>query len=562
VRFVALVVDVVLIAAIAAGLAIACGWAGTFHAGPWMVKATSAHNPIAIAAAALVIRSLAPEAPFLAVVPILALPRRALHGWHRVHDGLLGLGGHRATQCLFAIMAASLVLKLALAYLHPGFWTGDDVEIHEMTFARLFGHSWLAWNIRSPFYPLGFIYPFQALVAAAGYADPASLVLAGRSVVATFTVATLWLTFHVARRVFASVPVALLSVLILATNKLHVATGTTELPRPVAAFFVLAAFWLLTASRRDAAACIAGSLIGVAAAMRFSEEVFLVPAVLQMCAARRWRAVLMISVGFAVVALTTLGAIDAVYWGQPFHSLTNVVDFTLTRRLSTRGFQPWYEYVRAIPSWTNAAAIALAIYGAVSLRLWAVAGWACVPMLMLSILPHKEPRYLVPILPFFAMLVSAGLWQAIVWVSTSAPTIDDRLRERAALILAAAVLAVLMTEPTEYVLPRGDDGIAIARYIAANGATDGVVAEEAWNIGGRIYLSEANPLLDIDASNLRDRARLATIIRTPGVKWLVLQEEHLRGSDCESTIAAAGFDRVVLPGASAYRVYRRRGPIA
>src|SRR5207247_2142116 len=180
---------------------------------------------------------------------------------------LLHLSARRAAPWLGAVMLASLVLKLALAYRHPGFWTGDDVEIHEMTFARLFGHPWHGWDIRSPVYPLGFVYPIQALVAKAGHTDPASLVFAGRAVVAAFTIATLWLTFHVARQVFASnaasrdgvpnaaaalgapgcparevvldqrgraasMPIAVFSVLILATNKLHVMTGTTELPRP------------------------------------------------------------------------------------------------------------------------------------------------------------------------------------------------------------------------------------------------------------------------------------------------------------------------------------------
>ena len=81
---------------------------------------------------------------------------------------------------MLLLIVVITVVKLANAALYPGFFSGDDVEIHEMTFARLFGWNWTAWDLRNAFYPMVFIYPIQALLAGMGIDDTATLVFAGR----------------------------------------------------------------------------------------------------------------------------------------------------------------------------------------------------------------------------------------------------------------------------------------------------------------------------------------------------------------------------------------------
>jgi hypothetical protein len=551
-RVAVLALEVVAIVALLAAAAIAIGFAGTFHAGPWAVRMTSPRNPLTIAAVALVIRSLVPHLPLRGLIPASIPGRQAADAWSAAHDRLLTITPQQASVFVFAVMAASLAVKLLLAYRHPGFWIGDDVEIHEMTFAKIFGYTWRPWALRSPVYPLGIIYPVQAVLVGARQTDPARLIFAGRALVATFTVATLWLTFHVARRRFDSPPVAILAVLILATNKLHVATGTTELPRPVASFFVLLAFWLLMTSRRSASAGAAGALIGIAAAMRFSEEIFVLPALIQLALARRWSSGIAFLTGFAIACAIAFGAVDLLYFGEPFFSLRHIVDFTLIRQQSTRGFEPWYEYVRAIPSWTHVAVVAAAVYAAIELRPWTLIAWTAIPVIALSALPHKEPRYLVPMLPYFSMLAAAGLWRSIVLVRHA-----PRRRQPAALTLAAVVAAVLLTEPMGYLLPRSDDGVAVARYIAAHDATGGVLAEPVWNLGGRLYLPRSDPFVVVDQSLMSERPQFETRIRDRNLVWLVFQDRDVRRLGYERLFADAGFEEVKGLGGS-YRVFRRR----
>ena len=553
-------IDVIAVIAALTAVAVLTGFSASFHVGRFSVSVTSAHNPLLILAILVVFRSLTPSIRVFRAINISALPARALVGWCHVHDRVRDLPREDALRTTVFLAAVSLAMKLSLAYAHPGFWTGDDVEIHEMTFARLFGFHWQAWNLRSPFYPMAVIYPVQGLLVHGGLSNTHALVFSGRAIVATCSAATLVVLFAVCWRTFGSVPIALISVLILATNKLHTMTGTTELPRPVSALLVLAAFAAVSQSRRITTSFVAGALVGTAAAMRFSEEIFAAPAVLQLSLERRWVEILAFGCGFAAIALFVLGPVDQLYWGESFFSLRHMVDFTLVQRLSTRGYQPWYEYIRAVPEWTNVGVAAAAITGAVLLRRHALVLWTVIPVATLSALPHKEPRYLVPVLPYFAMLAGYSVWQLIIWLRHPHESDANDRRISVAGTLTAAVIAIVLTEPTGYVLPRTDDAVACARYIARVGPRDGVAAAQLWNIGGRIYLPLAEPLIDLDPIRMATPDQFGAAIGMASVKWIVLPDRVARRSDYERTLVIAGFDAIVTPFSprSTYRLYRRR----
>src|SRR4030081_1112955 len=126
------------------------------------------------------------------------------------------------------------VVKLAAAWCLPGFFSGDDVEIHEMTFAALFGHAWPVWELRSPFFPMAFVFPAPRWALALGAARPEHLVFAGRVVVALLSTLVVPLTWLAARRLSSqSSGIPLLAALLVAVNKLQMSFGSSELPRPV-----------------------------------------------------------------------------------------------------------------------------------------------------------------------------------------------------------------------------------------------------------------------------------------------------------------------------------------
>ena len=548
----ALIVGVALVV-----LAIALTGGADLDAGGVTIRAHSVGNPIAALLALLAIRYLARfRRPFLGREQwsLARIDQQAIDLVGRVRSGLVRFGAEdtRVRRFLLWTMAAALLFKIGAAVIHPGFFSGDDVEIHEMTFARLFDREWPIWDLRSAFYPMTFIYPAQRLLLFAGIDGPGALVLAGRLVVAVISTLSIPLLFFAARRLYPA-PVALIATCVFAVSFLHIGFGSTELPRPVATAFVLGGYACLLDARWSRAA-LAGALFGIAAALRFSEVVFLLPAVVHLAAERRiGRAAMAVGAAAATAAAIQIVS-DQLFWGTPLHSLRAFADFTLVAGLSSRGYEPWHFYLSNPVAWTTVPVFVLAI-AATSRANWRVAIWFWLPLVVLSCLPHKEPRYLIPASPFFALLAAIGLWRAIELVSAPAAP-GDRVRPApAAALLAVALLATLplaaLQEVSRYDLGRSDADVRLAREVVA-GRPRGVAVEQLWRWGGRVYLRDVDVVHDVAPGS-------PAPADDPGVTLVALRRETCARLDCDAALAAAGFAERRTPAAAAsgYRVFGR-----
>ena len=79
--------------------------------------------------------------------------------WRFVANADAWLGSVRASSAhkylaLLVILAVSV--RILNAWLSAGFYSGDDVEIQEMTISALRGAAWPIWDLRSPIYPFLF----------------------------------------------------------------------------------------------------------------------------------------------------------------------------------------------------------------------------------------------------------------------------------------------------------------------------------------------------------------------------------------------------------------------
>ncbi len=491
-------------------------------------------------------------------LPLRTFPARVTGWYERLSARAAGWTRRDLNRYVLAIVVITAALKVFNALAYPGFFSGDDVEVHEMTFARLFGYPSNSWSLRSPFFPFAFIYPVQRLLVLGGITDTRLLVIAGRLVVIAFSSAAVWLLFRVAVRRLDDRLIAAVAVLFFGFSRLQLTFGSAEFPRPVATLFILAAYGCLLPGRRVASTVWAGALLAIGGTLRFGEYVFLAPALATLALERRWRdsAVMLLAFGGATVCLLSVS--DGLYWGAPLYSLRHAVDYTIVQRLSSRGYEPIYEYVLSLGGWSNLVYVALSLAalgaGARDLVLWT---WA--PVAILSLLPHKEPRYLVAVGPFLAMSAALGLRHLLARLAAWGDERRLRLRlvQRATWLLVLCAVAALLFEASAFRFRRSASGISVARYITAHGG-GGAAVEQLWRAGGHLYLRNVHPLVDLQIDSHSEPNTLDQVLDNPEVRWIAVHRLTGR-ANMDETLARAGFDRAFTAADSVvYDLYERR----
>jgi hypothetical protein len=305
-------------------------------------------------------------------------------------------------------------------------------------------------------------------------------------------------------------------------------------------------------ARYSAAA--AGLLIGVGAALRFSEVVFIAPAAADLALQRRYREMSACVATFAVAAAACIGVADALYWGDPFFSLNSAFTYTVVDRLSSRGYEPVLHYLMSLNEWTSVPVFVCAIAGCFG-RWRRIALWWVVPMAILSALPHKEARYLVPVLPFYCISAAFGVGRLARLVATGLPFRGRVPAQWAALWLLVLFGSALVFEIGGFRFRKSSDGIVAARHIRSVGCSGAVAFEQSWRAGGRLYLRPCE-VRDIDPDRAGDFTYLRAIVQAPDVEWVVLRT---RGSDAAQRALerGSGFAFQPIPEAAGYVAARR-----
>jgi hypothetical protein len=205
-----------------------------------------------------------------------------------------------------------------------------------------------------------------------------------------------------------------------------------------------------------------------------------------------------------VLAVTAMGAIAGLcrdrplLLGEAFHSVRSALDYTIVHRLSSRGYQHPLWYSRHCLNGSTRSVFAVAFL-AVSNRTRDAALWALAPLLLLSLLPHKEARYAIPVVPFVCILAVAAL-------KASRTRAEGRHPSRRIPVALVAVLSCLGVahDVAHWRLPRtDDDAIRTGASGRDSGRSRELAIEQAWRMGGRVYLDRYR-FSDLDPGLLDD----------------------------------------------------------
>lgn len=488
-RSTAVLVDTLIVFCLGTIAVIAITGGGIFRIGTIHVSARSVGNPLIALYALATVRLF-----LMRALPLFGFSHFSLEDVTdnsaavvlRIRRRLNALDDTAIARALMAIAGISIILRSINTIGHPGFFSGDDVEVHEMTFRRLFGYQWPIWELRNAFYPLVFVFPAQAVAAQLGVLKTDTLIAIGRIVVLTLSSLSIWLVYRIASHL-RDRATAILAAVLFASSRLHIWFGSSELPRPVASVFILAAFLILQRSG-DRRSALAGTLLGIGGSLRFGELIYFVPAAVHLALDRRWRELALVGSSGSAAALLVVGISDALYWGTPFSSAWHIVNYTVLTAQSSRGFQPAWYYLVSATDWTNYAVLGLSLYALFVLKnrpaLW---GW--LPIAMLSALPHKEARYVIAAQPLLCIAAATAFWHVLEFDGSKG---KGRLWRFVAI---AAVVGAIAFELGNWRFRRDDASVRMAQQIARERPSI-VLAEQSWRLGGHLYLSDAQ-LVDV-----------------------------------------------------------------
>jgi hypothetical protein len=259
-----------------------------------------------------------------------------------------------------------------------------------------------------------------------------------------------------------------------------------------AALLVMAAEALSREDVRPRSGLWGGAALGLGFVARYGSLPAVIAAALWLALRRRWRTLAWAGLGLVLVLLG-LGVLDWVSWGRPWHSVQEWFRFNVLSDAAAQmfGTEPagyyWPILWTETPLWVWPALVV----GVFFLRPPVGSAGTMAAALLLALLrtPHKEERFLYPVLVLLVLEAAPGLGALIERLPKLAP--------RLVLALGALVATLLAAPPT--VDLRGDQFRALVKSARPPETTGLLIVNEGlWGAGGFFYVGKRIPWLTCD----------------------------------------------------------------
>jgi phosphatidylinositol glycan class B len=345
------------------------------------------------------------------------------------------------------VLLLAALPRLGLAWFEHGVNHPDEIfQMLEPAHRWVYGYGIQSWEFkegaRSWLLP-GLLALLWKGLAGLGLSDPLTLVPLLRMPFVALSVYGVFLSSRLARRWTSDASTsdvsgglaALLSAFAPLALVLDFRTTTEAASAPVVLLALLA-----MADKRTARA---GAYLALLVFLRPTNGVIGLGAVLSLLLERRFRDSFRLGLG-ALPVMVAGGLLDWATWGRPFHHLVQYLKFNwLDSGADIFGVQPAYTYVLLLLSCAPLLVLFILPVVVTLLRKvpqsrtsLVVAG---VYLVVISMLGHKEARFLLPILPLLATLTAAGVATLVApWLDRHATAAQTR----ALTLVAAAVLVV------------------------------------------------------------------------------------------------------------------------
>ncbi len=319
------------------------------------------------------------------------------------------------------ILVLAAIPRLHFAWTDAGtYWPDENFQTIEQAHRVAFGYGFIPWEFRlgarSWLFPgfLGLYWKFLDLI---GFHESQQLVPLAKSLMVVFFVSGLWASMRIAEKLEGK-SAARLAGMIGATFPASLVYSSRVMTEMASVPFILFAA-LLMLERGRGRNLTAGVLASLSIFLRYQNGLVAVWLLLMLLVARRWADARWYTLGATAMGLAG-GALDWITWGAPFKSFWVYVKFNLIEgKAADFGTAPFNYY--ADHMWLSVGfPLAVLILGflVAAWRHWGFALIGVFYVLLHSFVPHKELRFIMPIVPLMLTLSAIGL--ARIWSKANA----------------------------------------------------------------------------------------------------------------------------------------------
>lgn len=330
-----------------------------------------------------------------------------------VGDGGTWVPSAASASSLFCalILAAGAVPRLWAAWFDQGiFWPDEIFQSVEQAHRLVFGYGITPWEFRagarSWVFP-GMIAGLLKLGSSIGLDTGFALILLVKTAMALVSVLTLYLTMRLAGDIAGS-RAAVLAGLLAVFFPVSLLLAARSLSEVATAPVLLGSYML---SRRDGRErqLLSGALAGLAICMRYQSGLVALGILAIILSERRLKDAMWFAAGASVLGLLG-GMLDWLTWGKPFYAFKKYLYFNIKKSGAKFGSYPFTYY--ATVSWSavgpSVLVFVLAFLGGLR-RSWKPGLLVLSYVVVHSIVPHKEYRFLMPVVPFGLAIAGCGL---------------------------------------------------------------------------------------------------------------------------------------------------------
>jgi phosphatidylinositol glycan class B len=332
-----------------------------------------------------------------------------------------------ALWILLAALAAGAALRGWLALTDNGIaWPDEIYQSLEPAHRWVWGQGWVALEFRQGLrnwtlaaLVTGLFELFRGL----GLSRPELYVPAVKCVFAAVGVATAWAAARLAQRMGAEALCAAAAGVLWALAAPAIYFAPRGLSEPLSALPVTLGLSLALPSASTGRGRLLGaSLLGLAVLLRLQNALLCLAVLMVWLARRRWRPVVQLLAVLAGWALL-YGLIDRLTWGAWFHSAVAYWRYNWVEgRGALFGASPWTYYLSVL--WSSMPGVSLVLAAGVVLGARRAPALAFVVLAFLAAhmaIPHKELRFILPVLPAAMALAGVGLQVASEFIGWRVP---------------------------------------------------------------------------------------------------------------------------------------------